>query len=411
MEFEDGERPIIVRKVKKVSHGGHHGGAWKVAFADFAVAMMAFFMVLWLMEAATVKEKQAISGYFNDPSGFTEGGSPYVIDLEGSLNDTDSSDVGGKEETVSKEELEARRIVVDENTVQDLVKQIEMKKFKELQSTLQAKIAENPELEKYKDQIIMEITDDGLQIQIVDKDSRPMFDSGSNKIKNYTTIILEELASTIGTLENKISVSGHTDAAAFTERKDYSNWELSSERANSARRSLVRGGIAEEKIAQVVGLSSSVLFDQEDPLNPTNRRISILVLNESSAQRIARQQQGSTDQQSKPSQQTSKENNEENLPDDPEFDNEMHDSEDDYEEGYYEEGYSENDAAEDDAESSLKENAERNTEANSESNRILLIKPITKTLDQRKREAATKANKASAETRKADSSDDESEFF
>ncbi|MBV1922038.1 MAG: flagellar motor protein MotB, partial [Pseudomonadales bacterium] len=285
MEFEDGERPIIVRKVIKKGHA-HHGGAWKVAFADFAVAMMAFFMVLWLMEAATVKEKQAISGYFNDPTGFTEGGSPYVINLEGSLNDTNSSDDGGKQDTVSKEELEERRIVLNEDTVQDLAQQIETNKFKQLQSTLEARISENPDLEKYKDQIIMEITDDGLQIQIVDKDSRPMFDSGSNQIKHYTTNILEELAATIGTLKNKISVSGHTDAAIFTDRKDYSNWELSSERANSARRSLVKGGITEEKIAQVVGLSSSVLFDQNDPLNPTNRRISILVLNDRSAEPV-----------------------------------------------------------------------------------------------------------------------------
>ena len=312
MEFEDGERPIIVRKVIKKKGHGHHGGAWKVAFADFAVAMMAFFLVLWLLEAATVKEKQAISGYFNDPTGFTEGGSPYVIDLEGSLNDTNSSDDGGKQEAVNKEELEARHIVLNEDTVQDLAQQIESKKFKELQSTLESRISENADLEKYKDQIIMEITDDGLQIQIVDKDSRPMFDSGSNQIKRYTTNILEELAATIGTLSNKISVSGHTDAAIFTDRKDYSNWELSSERANSARRSLVKGGITEDKIAQVVGLSSSVLFDQDDPLNPTNRRISILVLNDRSAERIARLQQGST-------RDTTEEKPKKQLPEDSEF--------------------------------------------------------------------------------------------
>jgi len=312
MEFDDGERPIIVRKVIKKKGHAHHGGAWKVAFADFAVAMMAFFMVLWLLEAATVKEKQAISGYFNDPTGFTEGGSPYIINLEGSLNDTNSSDDGGKQDIASKEELEVRQIAINEDAVQNLAQQIEAKKFKELQTTLESRIAENPDLEKYKDQIIMEITDNGLQIQIVDKDSRPMFDSGSNQIKSYTTNILEELAATIGTLSNKISVSGHTDAAIFTDRKDYSNWELSSERANSARRSLVKGGISEDKIAQVVGLSSSVLFDQNDPLNPTNRRISILVLNDRSAERIARQQQGST-------REITKEKPKKQLPEDTDF--------------------------------------------------------------------------------------------
>jgi len=224
----------------------------------------------------------------------------------------------------------------------------------------------------------MEITDDGLQIQIVDKDSRPMFDSGSNKIKQYTTAILEELASTIGTLDNKISVSGHTDAAAFTDRVDYSNWELSSERANSARRSLVRGGISVDKIAQVVGLSSSVLFDKEDPLNPTNRRISILVLNESSAQRIARQQQGSTDQSS---QQNPKERADENLPEDPEFDNGLYDSED---------------------------GAGRKAKPSKEDDLIPLIKPITKTLDQRKREAAAHAARVSEEITNVDDEPGES---
>jgi len=297
MEFENGERPIIVRKVKKVVKGGHHGGAWKVAFADFAVAMMAFFLVLWLLEASSEEEKKAISGYFSDPTAFTDGGSPYIIDLEGSLMDTDSSDDGGKQETA--EEEEQRHIVLDEEAVQDLAQQIEMKKFQELKTTLEAKIEENPDLEKFKDQILIEITEDGLHIQIIDKDSRPMFNSGSSRIKRHTVVILKELAATIGTLENKISVSGHTDAAAFTERDDYSNWELSAERANSARRALVSGGIIGNKVAQVSGLASSVLFDQDNPLNPTNRRIAILVLSERAAQRITRQQQRPSDKKKK----------------------------------------------------------------------------------------------------------------
>lgn len=299
MDLSKNDRPIIVRRVKKYHHGSH-GGAWKVAFADFAVAMMAFFLVLWLMEAATVEEKAAISGYFSDPTAFTEGGTPYVIDLEGSLKKNEGDAEAPKQEI----ENIAQGNVIDEDTLQDWAQQIEYRKFKELRRQLQAKIEENPELEKYKDQIIMEITDDGLQIQIVDKDSRLMFDSGSDEIKPHMRNILEALGKTIGNVPNNISVSGHTDAAAFTERRDYSNWELSAERANAARRALQNAGIQEDKISQVVGLASSALFDKEDPLNPINRRISILVLKDESAARIKRQQEGSIDESTLPPDQT-----------------------------------------------------------------------------------------------------------
>lgn len=303
MQPSNSDSPIIVRRVKKV-HRGHHGGAWKVAFADFAVAMMAFFLVLWLMEAATVEEKAAISGYFSDPTAFTEGGTPYVIDLDGSLKKNEGDGQAPEQEV----ENIAQGNVIDEDTVQDWAQQIEYRKFQELRRQLQAKIEENPELEKYKDQIIMEITDDGLQIQIVDKDSRPMFDSGSDEIKPHMRNILEALGRTIGHVPNSISVSGHTDAAAFTERRDYSNWELSAERANAARRALQNAGIGEDKISQVVGLASSLLFDEENPLNPINRRISILVLKDESAARIKRQQQGKIDESSLPPDQTFDEN-------------------------------------------------------------------------------------------------------
>jgi|GEM_PF-297263 len=308
MRFEDNETPapIIIKRVKKVVHG-HHGGAWKVAFADFAVAMMAFFLVLWLLEATSVEEKQAISGYFNDPTGFTEGGSPYVIQLDGSLKDTPEASELQKNDT---EGLGIKNSEMTEDTVQTLAQQIEKNKLEALRDRLQTSINDNPKLKAYKDQIIMEVTDDGLQIQIVDKQSRPMFDSGSNKIKTHTQTILKALARSIKVMPNKISISGHTDAAAFTDRDDYSNWELSAERANTARRALLAGGIHGNKIAQVSGLASSTLFDKNNPLNPINRRISILVLNEKSAQRLQRQQEGGDAPKTfkKP------------LPEDPEFD-------------------------------------------------------------------------------------------
>lgn len=306
MEFDSGTKPIVVRRVKKVVKG-HHGGAWKVAFADFATAMMAFFLVLWLLEATSEEEKMAISGYFSDPTAFTDGGSPYAIDLGGGLKDDQFS--GETNVETPETRIQDKGIVVDENTVQDMAAQIEIKKFQELKRSLETRISENPELRKYKDQIIMDVTKDGLQIQIVDAKSRPMFDSGSDEIKPYMNDILGALADTIRSVPNSLSISGHTDAYAFTERSDYSNWELSADRANAARRSLLRNGVGEKQLSQVVGLASSVLYAKDEPENPINRRISILVMSEKSQAKLKAQQEGKALSQSEIDQ----------LPQDPDF--------------------------------------------------------------------------------------------
>lgn len=273
---EPGSNQIIVRRVKKVVRG-HHGGAWKVAFADFATAMMAFFLVLWLLEVANEEQLAAVAGYFNDPIGFTEGGSPHPIDLQGSLKENPYS---GDTKVETPEAIPNHGIILKEEDVETLAREIEARRLDELKSTLEARIEQNPVLNRFKDQIIMEVTREGLQIQIVDKDSRPMFDSGSAVIKSYMRDILLALAETIAQVPNRINISGHTDAHLFTETRDYSNWELSADRANAARRVLHRGGVREEQLAQVVGLSSSVPFDRDNPTNPINRRISILVMNE-----------------------------------------------------------------------------------------------------------------------------------
>ncbi|RLT92159.1 flagellar motor protein MotB [Ketobacter sp.] len=289
MEFESGDRPVIVRRIKKIQRG-HHGGAWKVAFADFATAMMAFFLVLWLLEATTEQEKAAISGYFSDPTAFTEGGSPYVIDLGGGLKDDQYSGESNVENPDTR--IQDKGIVLTEDTVQDLAAQIESRKFQELKRTLETRIEQDPSLRKYRDQIIMDVTRDGLQIQIVDAKSRPMFDSGSDEIKPYMNEILNALAGTISSVPNGLSITGHTDAEAFTERSDYSNWELSADRANAARRALLKNGVREQQMAQVVGLASSMLYDRNDPKNPVNRRISILVMSERSEAKLKQQQEG-----------------------------------------------------------------------------------------------------------------------
>ena len=281
----DNTQPIIVKRVKKVA-GGHHGGAWKIAFADFATAMMAFFMVMWLMSSATPEQKRAISGYFQDPIGFTESASPHVIDLGGTPTPS-------PERTLNEQldpEITESQSAIDEEQAQTFAEQLERERLELLLQELQNKVDENPELQRFKDQILFEITQDGLRIQIMDAENRPMFDLGSAQLQPYFEDILLAMGDTIRGVPNKISISGHTDAKPFSGRGDFGNWELSSGRANAARRTLVAGGYPEEQIARVVGYASSALFDRENPLNPVNRRIDILVLTKKAQRSIEGEQ-------------------------------------------------------------------------------------------------------------------------
>lgn len=262
------EQPIIIKRVKKVV-GGHHGGSWKVAFADFATAMMAFFLVLWLTTNTTPEQREAIEGYFKDPVGFTEGGSANPVDLEGSASVVEAA----------REDVASEEIKLEEERIEELAQTLEQRQMQELFQDLQEQIERSETLQEFKDQLLIDITDEGLRIQIVDRSQRPMFDSGRAQLKYYSQDILFELAKPLGAVPNKLSITGHTDATPFSGRPGYTNWELSADRANTARRALVAGGVRSQQIARVVGLSDSVLFDQDDPTAPVNRRISIIVLN------------------------------------------------------------------------------------------------------------------------------------
>lgn len=272
----ENNQPIIVKRVKKVA-GGHHGGAWKIAFADFATAMMAFFLVMWLMTSATPEQKKLISGYFQDPVGFSESASPYVIDLGGTPTPSPDRTLNDEpqEERSPAEDAQAD---VDKLQAESIAEEVERERLELLLQELQNKLEENPQLQNFKDQILFEITQDGLRIQIMDAENRPMFASGSARLQPYFEDILLAMTDTIAAVPNKISVSGHTDAAPFVGRGGYGNWELSADRANAARRVLIAGGYDDEQVARVVGYASSALFDRDTPLNPVNRRIDIVVL-------------------------------------------------------------------------------------------------------------------------------------
>ncbi len=274
MPIEDKKQPIVIKKVKKHVHG-HHGGAWKVAYADFVTAMMAFFLLMWLLGSTTQEEKNGISDYFKNPTALTGpgGASTSMIKLGGSLELPRGEGDPLKSLNLNADELAER--LQDQARLDSL-----MEELKEL-------IESSPSLKDFKDQLLLDITSEGLRIQIVDKENRPMFDLGGAELKWYTRRILRELAKTINQVPNHISVTGHTDATPYASyRRDYSNWELSADRANAARRELKDGGMEPAKFGRVVGLASSVLFDKENPYNPINRRISIVVLNKATERAI-----------------------------------------------------------------------------------------------------------------------------
>lgn len=279
---EDNKRPIVVKRIKKVV-GGHHGGAWKIAYADFVTAMMAFFLLMWLLGSTSKGDLKGISEYFK---------TPLKVALFGGSGSGDSSSVikgGGQDLTrsegqVKEGELPPEKKIINLKSVQqdflraERLKEIE--KLKALKAGIEGMIGSTPSLQKFRNQIVIDMTTEGLRIQIVDEKNRPMFRSGSAQLEPYTRNILHAIGNMLNQVPNKVSLSGHTDAAAYIGgSKGFSNWELSADRANASRRELIAGGMAPDKIVRVVGLASSVLFDKKDPLNPVNRRISLIVMN------------------------------------------------------------------------------------------------------------------------------------
>ena len=280
-------RPIIIKKVKKGGHA-HHGGSWKVAFADFATAMMAFFLLMWLMEATTEEQRGAISEYFNNPSdiqGASPVPSPSPIQGPGGAS-TSMIKLGGGMELHHDAAPPApiapptpgvqTATRPDDDGAQD--EKLDNERLAALMDALKKGIDERESLAKYKDQILLDVTPEGVRIQIIDHERRSMFPLGSARLEDFSSDILKELAHIVSGVPNRISISGHTDRKPYV-AVNYTNWELSADRANAARRALLAGGLAPEKIGRVVGLASSVLLEPSAPESPVNRRISIVVMN------------------------------------------------------------------------------------------------------------------------------------
>ncbi|MDI1362245.1 flagellar motor protein MotB [Methylotenera sp.] len=276
---EERVRPIIVKKIKK-GGGGHHGGAWKIAYADFVTAMMAFFLLMWLLGSTSKAQKEGISEYFKTPlkqvlMGPSMGASDTIIKGGGGKDFTKKS---GQVKKV--EGPDGKKTAVDAEDAKKALEQVEKVKLEELKKKIEKAIDESPTLSKFKNQLLLDITSDGLRVQIVDEQNRAMFNSSKADMQPYAKQILQELGKTLNDVPNKISLSGHTDATPYPNgEKSYSNWELSSDRANASRRELVAGGMDETKLLRVVGLSSASLFNKENPFDATNRRISIIIMN------------------------------------------------------------------------------------------------------------------------------------
>jgi len=278
----DDKRPIVIKRIKKVAAGAH-GGAWKIAYADFVTAMMAFFLLMWLLGSTAKGDLEGISEYFK---------TPLLVAMMGGSGSGDATSVikgGGKDLTrvdgqEKKTDIEDPKKMINLKQATEALKQLEkdqeISKLKDLKASIESAINKNAKLEQFKNQILLDITSEGLRIQIVDEKNRPMFKIGKSELEPYTKEILQEIGKTLNQLPNKVSLSGHTDAQAYSsDRRGFSNWDLSADRANASRRELITGGMDEVKVVRVVGLSSAVLFDKNDPLNPVNRRISIIVMN------------------------------------------------------------------------------------------------------------------------------------
>jgi chemotaxis protein MotB len=290
---EKAVQPIFVKKI--IKKGGHHGGAWKVAYADFVTAMMAFFLLLWLLNVTTDEQKNAISNYFdpthpkvseaNSGAGGVLGGlsmapqgamattvQPITTPPASSVNKRSSSQ---KDDNTMNNNNVSRKAI--EKAKAELRRE-ELERFKEAEKKIKDAIEANPTLKAMAKNLLVDMTPEGLRIQIVDSEGKPMFASGSATMFDYTQQLMTEVGKAVATLPNEISIRGHTDSVPYAANAKYTNWELSTDRANSSRRVLLDGGLPITRINNVVGKADTDHLKPDQPTDASNRRISIILL-------------------------------------------------------------------------------------------------------------------------------------
>ena len=276
--MSNSDAPRIVVRRKKGGHGGHHGGAWKIAYADFVTAMMAFFLVMWLLSLVPKEGLGAIAEYFRKP----------LIEAisAGTGMSQDKSVIPGQQPSVipNVNPMPVRPSERDENGEADAR---DTRRLEDLRGELEDLINTDPVLRQFRPQLILDMTSEGLRIQIVDQQNRPMFQTGSAVVQPYMRNILRELGPLFNKIPNALTISGHTDATQYARgERAYSNWELSADRANAARQELIAGGMDENKVKRVLGLSSTISLVKDDPYAAVNRRISLVILNARTERRM-----------------------------------------------------------------------------------------------------------------------------
>ena len=283
---DENQKPIIIKKVKKGGHEGHHGGQWKVAYADFVTAMMAFFLMLWLLNATTEAQRDGIADYFS-PTSISKSNSGGGGMLSGRTISKDGALVHRRapmgvniklppaEKPDSPENVDKKDGETGPATEAERRRE-EQERFEKAAAKL-ANAMDAPGLKDLQDNVNVDQTDEGLRIQIVDQLNKPMFASGSSEPLPRTERLLGRVSQAIQGIPNKVAIKGHTDATSFRSRENYSNWELSSDRANASRRVLVRSGLPEDRVAEVTGRADEDLLVPDNPTSPRNRRISILL--------------------------------------------------------------------------------------------------------------------------------------
>ena len=308
------ERPIIVKKIKKVA-AGHHGGAWKVAYADFVTAMMAFFLLLWLLNAVTEEQKKGIAAYFRPTLAVQNTSATFTI-LTGQAQPMDDMSGGASQDSDSEDEDQAMQQApatgegdrpqslegeksdigtgnepqpgkgdkpVDLEEAEKAVAASEQKQLEQIQQDIKKAIQEDPGLKELEKNLKIDKTEDGIRIQLLDQEKISMFPSGSAAMNPRSKELLEKVAEVVKSLPNKIEISGHTDAKPYAGGDNYTNWELSADRANASRRVLVGAGISPDRLTMIKGRADTDPFVKTDPFDPQNRRISIVLLREQKA--------------------------------------------------------------------------------------------------------------------------------
>ncbi|MEL0105824.1 MAG: flagellar motor protein MotB [Rhodospirillaceae bacterium] len=286
------EQPIIIKKVNK-GHGGHHGGAWKVAYADFVTAMMAFFLLLWLLNSVTQEQLEGVSNYFTpttaskSTSGSDGALGGKVLSEEGALT-AQTSKVTAKLD-LPPPKVQSKETKADpgeSNPKKEALKKQEERQFEEAKEKLEKAMQDNPAFKRLAESLMIDNTPEGLRIQIVDQDGLAMFSSGSSKMFLHTKKILELITKVIATQPQDLAIEGHTDSKKFGGSGQYTNWDLSADRANAARRQLLDLNIPEKRIGRVVGKAAKEPLMKDDPENARNRRLSIILLRGTGDQKL-----------------------------------------------------------------------------------------------------------------------------